>query len=142
MAGCRIGQVLRGCGFARIADLSASRVADYLASRRQAGMSMETRNHYLRAVKHFTRWLVRDRRTPDDLLAHLPMLSTQTDRRHGRRALSADEFRRLIEAAALGPRVEGVSGPDRAMLYILVAWTGYRRKCIASDETEKSRPSG
>ena len=99
---------------------------------RRDGLSAQTYNHYLKAAKQFTRWLVRDRRTPTDPLAHLSRLNVRTDRRHDRRALSEEEFKRLIEAARGGKPVEGISGPDRAMLYILAAWTGFRKGEIGS----------
>src|SRR5262249_5107210 len=54
------------------------------------------------------------------------------DVRRKRRALEAEEFSRLVAAADAGPRVQGISGPDRAMLYVLAAWTGYRRRELAS----------
>jgi hypothetical protein len=41
--------------------------------------------------------------------------------RHDRRALSEDEFVRLIAAARNGTQVEGILGPDRAMMYVLAA---------------------
>lgn len=54
------------------------------------------------------------------------------DRRHDRRALSSKEFRRLLDAARNGKRTEGISGPDRAMMYTLAAWTGFRKGEIGS----------
>ena len=93
---------------------------------------MQTRNHYLKSAKSFTRWLVRDRRTSMDPLAHLSRLNVNTDRRHDRRALSPEEFTRLSEAARAGQAVESISGPDRAMMYTLAAWTGFRKGEIGS----------
>ena len=46
--------------------------------------------------------------------------------------MSADEFSRLIDAARNGPKIEGISGPDRAMMYILASWTGFRKGEIGS----------
>lgn len=37
-----------------------------------------------------------------------------------------------MEAAATGPEVVCLSGQDRAMMYILSAWTGYRKGEIGS----------
>ena len=88
--------------------------------------SAQTRNHYLRAVKQFSRWLKWNGRTREDRLAHLSMWNVRTDRRYDRRALSADDFARLIESAESGPTGETIAGPDRAMMYVLSAWTGYR----------------
>ena len=46
--------------------------------------------------------------------------------------MTTEEFARLVEAASSGPDIQCVSGPNRAMLYILAAWTGYRRGELAS----------
>jgi integrase/recombinase XerD len=55
------------------------------------------------------------------------MLNVRVDQRHDRRALSHEEFTRLLEAAETGPPKEGLLGRDRAMLYVLAAWIGFRR---------------
>jgi len=62
----------------------------------------------------------------------LQLLNSRVDRRHDRRALSQEEFARLLEAAEVGAPIEGLVGSDRAMLYILAAWTGLRRGEIGS----------
>jgi integrase len=100
---------------------------DYLEKLRRDGRSAQTCNHYLKAVKTFSRWLVRNRRTPFDPLAHLSRFNVAADRRHDRRALSQDEFTRLVDAAMIGKCIEGIRGPDRAMTYVLAAWTGFRK---------------
>jgi hypothetical protein len=69
---------------------------EFLGRLRRRGLSAQTYNHYLKAAKQFTRWLVRDQRTPTDPLAHLSRLNVKVDRRHDRRALSEEEFTRLI----------------------------------------------
>jgi site-specific recombinase XerD len=96
------------------------------------GLSRQTSNHYLRAIKQFSRWLARERRNHNDPLIYLAMLNVKVDRRHDRRALGPDEFARLVEAAMAGPEVICIPGPDRAMMYILSAWTGYRKSEIGS----------
>ena len=68
----------------------------------------------------------------DDPLVHLSMVNVKVDRRHDRRALLPEEFSRLIEAAQQGTAVESIAGPDRAMMYVLSAWTGYRKGEIGS----------
>ena len=128
----RATRVVVGCGFAHIADISATAVASYLATMRENGRSIQTSNHYLRAVKQFTRWLHRDRRTGDDPLHHLAMGNVKLDRRHDRRALTTDEMTRLVNAAEAGPNVENFAGPDRAMMYVMSAWTGFRRRELSS----------
>lgn len=130
VAKCRA--VLDGCGFRSVADLSASRVQGWLASLRERGLSASTANHYLRAIKSFATWLVRDGRTGENPLAYLGALNTKADRRHERRALSDDEARRLVAAAERGAPVLGVSGPLRALAYRLALATGLRRNEIKS----------
>ena len=128
----KIRVVIAGCKWNFIDDRSASRVQSFLLDLRRGGLGPQTSNHYLRAIKQFSRWLVQDRRTNDDPLSHLSMIDVKTDRRHDRRALSSDEFACLIEAARSGKRVESIYGEHRAMMYILSAWTGYRKKEIGS----------
>lgn len=130
----RAGRVVAGCGFQRIADVTATKVEQHLAERRRTEprFSPQTSNHYLQAVKQFTRWLKRDRRATDNPLAHLARVNVRIDRRHDRRALSGEEMARVVQAAEAGPAVESVAGPDRTMLYILSAWTGHRRKELNS----------
>jgi integrase len=130
----RVRAIAKGCKWTYINDISPSGVQKFLADLRtgKESLSIQTSNHYLRAIKQFSRWLVRDRRTNDDPLAHLSMLNADTDRRWERRVLSADEFARLIEAAEVGPQIESIPGADRAQMYLLACWTGYRKTEIGS----------
>ena len=128
----RVRRIIDACGFQRIGDLQASTVQVFLGELRGSGRSLQTINHHIGSIKHFSRWLISDRRTNHNQLAHIPKLNTRTDRRHDRRALSEDEFARLIDSAENGPVIENVDGSDRAMVYILSCWTGYRRKELAS----------
>ncbi|MGE4004118.1 MAG: tyrosine-type recombinase/integrase [Planctomycetaceae bacterium] len=113
-------------------DISASGALEFLGGLRNAGKSAQTFNHYLKSAKQFTRWLVRDRRALGDPLTHLSKLNVSTDRRHDRRALCPDEFALLVDAAQNGSVIESISGPDRAMMYVLAAWTGFRKGEIGS----------
>lgn len=128
----KLKKIATSCKWAVIADITSAGVLRYLGRLRHDGLSAQTYNHYLKAIKTFTRWLVLDRRTPFDPLMHLARLNVNVDRRHDRRALSEEEFRRLVEAARSGKRIEGISGPDRAILYVLATWTGFRRGEIGS----------
>lgn len=129
----RVEKVIEGCQFTRWRDIKPDKLRDWLADQRSSGeMGIKTSNHYLSACKEFCNWLVRDGHTPMNPIAYLQPLNAQTDVRRQRRALSAEEFSALVAAASAGPDVQGMTGPDRAMLYILAAWTGYRRQEIAS----------
>jgi len=66
------------------------------------------------------------------MISGIAKLNADTDRRHDRRPMSMDEFMLLLHAAETGPPAVGLIGPDRAMLYILATWTGFRRSELGS----------
>jgi integrase/recombinase XerC len=143
----RIRRVVEGAGFKVIGDLSASRVQDFLAELRKAGVPVKQRNgtyrqqstgtatlnYYLREIKAFARWLVRDRRTFDNVLTHLEGGNAALDKRHHRRGLDLDEVRTVVNKTALSTRVfRGLSGRDRSILYAVAFGTGFRVAELAS----------
>jgi integrase len=130
--GMRVRAVLDGCGFKFSSELSAARVASWLADQRAKAMGTATSNHYLTAVKGFCAWLVRERRITANPLGHLSRLNGQADIRRERRALAADIFARLVDAAENGPTHNGLTGRERAMLYRTAAYTGLRASELAS----------
>jgi site-specific recombinase XerD len=134
----QLERIVKECTWRTIADLTARSLLNFLGDLRkptteiEAGLSAQTYNHYLGAAKQFTRWLIRDRRLVSDPFAHLSDINVAADRRHDRRALSHEEFTRLLGAARTGKSVECLSGPDRAMLYVLAGWTGFRKGELGS----------
>jgi hypothetical protein len=58
----KVRRIIKACRFATIADLAPGAVEAYLATERRQGMSAQTSNHHLRAIKQFSGWLVRDGR--------------------------------------------------------------------------------
>jgi excisionase family DNA binding protein len=91
-----------------------------------------TSNHYLTAIKQFSKWLVFDRRTGTDPLVCLSRQNADVDVRRPRRALKEDLFSRFVEATAGGASFRGIAGPDRLVLYTLAANTGFRAGELAS----------
>jgi integrase len=130
----RIRKLATACKFRSLPDIDAPKIANWLARRRKksARFSAQTSNFYLDCFKYFCNWLVTYDRIPKNPVSMLQRVNVDTDRRHDRRSLADEEFVRLVEAARNGRRAEGVQGKDRAMLYILAAWTGYRRRELAS----------
>lgn len=130
----RIRKLTSGCGFMWLRDIDASRVEDWLDQRQRthARFSAQTRNFYLDASKYFGNWLVKRKRMASNPLDVLERVNVDVDRRHDRRPLTDEEFGRLILATQNGRDIQCTSGPDRAMLYVLAAWTGYRRGELAS----------
>ena len=128
----QIRTLFAGCGFKRIGDISASAASSWLKDQRDAGkIGVSTSNGYLVAVKSFCNWLVQDRRTNESPLTHLSRLNAEVDVRVERRPATPEEFPRLIEAARLGKPFRGISGPDRAKLYVVAVHTGFRASELA-----------
>lgn len=96
------------------------------------GLAAKTSNHVLAAGRQFARWVVERGYASEDPLRVLRPLNARVDRRHVRRALSEEELRALLRAAAQGPTLGLVPGPVRAMVYLLAAETGLRASEIAS----------
>src|SRR5262245_24124434 len=104
-----------------------------LVSLRSRGRSIKTSNLYLAAIKQFAHWLVQDRRTGDNPLAHLEGGNVKLDRRHDRRALPEAELRLLLAKAHASERsYRGLAGPDRHFLYLTAMGTGFRASELAS----------
>ena len=72
----------------RIDGLTGAAVMRAIGERRSGGASLRTCNSYLTAVRSFTRWLWKEKRTPDDNLAGLSQFNEATDRQHIRRELT------------------------------------------------------
>jgi integrase len=129
----RVELLIDGCGFQKLGDIAAAAVTDWLQLHRDEGAGYSTSNSYLTSIKGFCKWAVRDRRTTESPVAHLTALNIDVDVRLVRRALEADELRLLIQVAQKSPkRFRGLSGSDRAMLYLTAAYAGLRASELAS----------
>jgi site-specific recombinase XerC len=128
----RVKTLKNAIGADRLSELAASAVQLAIGELHAKGKSLQTCQHYLRAVKQFARWLRRDGRTRDDALAHLTGYNAAADRRRERRALDAEELRLLIDAAEGSPAWRRMLGPERAMLYRVASGTGFRRSELRS----------
>jgi integrase len=149
----RVSWVCEHGGITRIIDLTADRVDAALAklvnppeNLREAGAgdvgqrarhlrkprSATTRNHYLRAIKTFAKWLVDQRRSPDNMLTGMQAGSTKGLETFVRRPLTEAEFATLVKYAASAAPLAGMEGGERAILYIVAAYTGLRRKELST----------
>ena len=79
-------------------------------------------------MKGFSRWLHKEGRSREHLLAYLATTDPEADRRRVRRSLAAEEAARLVLVTETAPTLGGMSGLDRSMLYALTIGTGLRRK--------------
>ena len=114
LSASRVRRIVEDCGLVNSGYVSASNVQTFLAGLQEdkrkpnektdqkadvkveekikRGISAATFNYYLRDARSFFRWMVRDGRTMENPLEHLQGVNVRTDRRHDRRALSADEL--------------------------------------------------
>ena len=138
-----IRRVAMACKFQDSSDLDANVFDHYLAGLIADGKSYRTRNAALKSVRAVVRWMVKSDRLLKDPFKTLSAVNEEADpnRRH-RRALDADDFARLVAAAERGRTVESVSGSERALLYLVAAWTGLRRKELAALTTTHLSLSG
>jgi integrase len=134
-----VERVAKESGAVRPADLDERRVGRWFASLDKAagrgghkGLSANTRNHYLAALKTFLNWCRKRGHAAFNPLQDFKRWNADADRRHTRRAMTGDEVGRLIAAAAAGPSIETIPGPDRAILYAVACWTGLRKSELGS----------
>ena len=74
--------------------------------------------------------MVRAKRITADPLIGAEKLNTDDDRRRVRRPLLPEESSRLVATAKAGKTLEGMTGLERALAYVLAAYTGFRRRSI------------
>ena len=134
----RVCCLIDGCRFRYWADVQASKAQQFIAalksSKTQAATAL-TQNYYLRDLKSFARWAVRDGRLPESPIEHMRPLSAskvRNDRRHERRALTVHEAQRLLSMAHQGPERYGMDGPARSLAYRLCIETGLRSSELRS----------
>jgi len=142
----RVRSVMHGIKAKVIGDITPGRVGEYLAKLRREGLpipegsnrkpkplSASSSNHYLKAVRSFCHWLVRDRRVEASPVAGLSAVKTGRDVKRKRRPLTDREFVALVEAARASEEdFRGLSGEDRGMLYTAAVHTGLRVSELAS----------
>ena len=123
----RVRRVCERCSFSVWSDIVATEVESYIKSERDrlGGISQQTSNFYIQAVKQFCRWMVTNKRATESPVEHLQKM-TVTERRHERRELTLDERTALLSTtAAAEPRYD-MSGHERYLLYKLALETGLR----------------
>lgn len=123
----RVTRALDKCGIGRWSALAPRPIESWLAAQRASGarFSAATSNHFVRALRGFTRWVVAEGLATEDPLASLRILrSAPTVIR--RRALTPEEMRRLLATTAAGPTLLGMTGPERRSLYLLLLLSGLR----------------
>jgi hypothetical protein len=97
------------------------------------GVSVETSNQYLTALRGFFNWMVSDTRLAENPVTHLEPGNVDVDRPQDRRELEAEELRLLLGAARDSQRsFRDLTGPDRYHLYATACGTGFRALVLSS----------
>ena len=99
---------------------------------RAGGLSVATSNHYLEALNVFVNWSVGQGLLAVNPLRKLKRLNAEPDLRRRRRALTDDEFQRLLAAVAARKSRRAMQNVDRAMIYQVARWSGLRAAELAS----------
>ncbi len=108
----RLRRLAAECGFAKLADLERCKLETWLANA-PAIMSARTRNGYVTALTSFCNWCVAAGRMVANPFARMHRANERADQRRPRRALTAAELARLIEAAYRRPLAEYGRKPIR-----------------------------
>jgi len=101
-----------------------------------------TVNHYINALKSFCNWMLADARADFNPSRNIKSLRRSDDVRRQRRALTAEEIARLVDATRKsrpillyprnGSEAQMLSPNERALTYLLAATAGLRVKEIRS----------
>ena len=133
----RLARLLRREGLVTTGNGKARRypraTVEALQDRLCRGIGLSTSNGYLTAIKCFSRWLFEKERIDRDRLISLSRLNAKTDPRHERRALPEGKLRSILIAAGdSAADFQGLTGPDRLLLYATAMVTGFRAAELAS----------
>lgn len=131
-----VGEAVRRLSLPASGNGKARRIprstAEVLAAKRAKGCGPQQRNHYVRAVRGFFRWLVKAKRIGANPLDALEFdKAVSADIRHARRELTAEELQQLLAAAReSGIAFRDLTGEDRHALYLAAIGTGFRANAL------------
>ena len=122
----KILRLATACRWRSLSDITAVDFDGWRVAAKAGGMSSETANMYLSALRNFCNWLVREKLLVENPVRHLAKWNAEADRSFERRDYSVDELSRFLAAAAGGKKHHGLTGPARALLYRTAFSTGLR----------------
>jgi integrase len=141
----RLKAVFDGTAIRKLEDAPIAEVDSWLAAQQASGvMSARTRRHHASHLRQFGRFLVREAIVTESPFAKVTLaVHVESDRRLQRRALTADEMRRLLESVAKSPTIRcRLPGTTRRLVYWVAGTTGLRRNEIAALTPESFDFSG
>lgn len=119
--------------YQRLSQIETGAVQGAVKSMMDTEVSQQTAAHYIQALKQFGRWLYKPaRRVREPLLDELVKYTVSKQARP-RSAFTADEIIKLVAVTKASKEYRfTMSGPDRAMAYLLAVVTGFRRNELRS----------
>ena len=115
-----MGVLTRGCHWTKVADIGPETFIRWRGANQSK--APKTLNEYLGCVRALLNWLVKSGRLPANPLASVGKVETRGRTVRNRRALTHEEFLKLLE----------VAGPDRGVVYAVAYYTGLRRAEVVS----------
>jgi integrase len=123
----RVTRTLALAGIERLAELTLDRVERAVGRvRDELGLSDQSVHHAAVVVKAFSRWLWLNDRTREHRLAKLKPPRVVSTNERG--VLTPDQLSNLITTTRTAPESFGMSGEDRAVLYLVASQTGFRAR--------------
>ena len=124
----KLKRTFKSCRFYTASNFDANILHRFLVdlTTGKNSKSPRTANNYLICIKAFCNWLCRLDVLPENPFKSLQKFSESNDIRRVRRALTAEEFSRLITATRTGDSFLDISGEEWALLFLTAAETGFR----------------
>ncbi len=102
----RLHRLVKECRLRRLRDITREVIEKWLDLAEEGGLAPATRNEYLISLSAFCNWAVKTGRLASNPVAGICKADRSSDRRRTRRALTAEEVARLLNAARRRPIAE------------------------------------
>jgi integrase len=149
-----LGKVRQWTGWQSLGEVSADRMSAYLRwlasegwprgkKEKPAGRSPRTQNHHLKKARAFLAWCVDQGWLSQNPLARVKLVRVGPGgRRHLRRALNTEELAQLHRQADQWAASDAHYGGQRALVYRVAAFSGFRRSELLRLLKEDCTPTG
>ena len=119
----RVEKILDKCGVKNLNNIKSEVLSRLVAD---LPLSEQTRKHYIRNLKQFSKWLYETNRTNKDILKNMQVPKVN-DTVRPRRSLRIEEVSNLLETTKNSDiEYRGVNGYERYLIYRLAIETGLR----------------
>jgi integrase len=128
-----LDSIVAACGWRCLAEVRADRFSRYLAELAKAGKAPRTQHCYHAKLRAFLNWCVQQGWLAENPVENLrPVKIGEKGRRYLRRALTPEEFKRLLDVAQ----------PVHRLTYQVAAFSGFRRKELRLMQRLDCNPEG